>query len=54
MRTLTEVLAKLGYTHTRTTKYLSNYKHDVINSSGEVVFTGDANEVWQWINANGK
>ncbi len=46
--TLNQTLAQLGYT-TQVGKGL--YKKDIL-LNGEVVYTGDASEVWDWLTSN--
>jgi len=45
--TLTKTLAKLGYTH----KQYMQYSHNILNKSGAIVFTGDSQRTWDWVNA---
>lgn len=44
--TLTDALADAGYTHRPSGR---GYRYSVIGQSGEVVFTGSANDVWCWL-----
>ncbi|WP_163869636.1 hypothetical protein [Myxococcus eversor] len=44
---LTELLEVLGYQHCPA----EHGKHDVVAKSGEVAFTGAADEVWAWLRA---
>lgn len=47
---LNEVLAKRGLTHERTSP--TSYRHHV-RRHGEIIFTGDADAVWKWLDSIG-
>ncbi len=48
---LKDVLKMLGYFYKKAPKmkHSSPYRQDIIDNSGNVVFTGDAYHVWAWL-----
>lgn len=44
---LNETLASLGFT----TKPAGNYKKHIVDATQTIVFTGDAQAVWEWLAA---
>ena len=47
--TLNDVLSILGLFHYRATDSESTGKHHICEPDGTIVFTGRANEVWDWL-----
>lgn len=48
--TLSEALAALGLSHVPEV----HYRHDVVDASGVVLFTGTASAVWAWLRETGR
>lgn len=48
--TLRETLLALGYTVRAPVRRPQRYR-EIVDAAGEVAFTGDAGEVWAWIEA---
>ncbi len=47
-RTLTEELEARGFSHREAPNVATTQAHEIL-CDGEVVFVGNADEVWQWI-----